>query len=107
MSERTIKEILQTTIRNAKFEEKDLEDGQAVIDIIEKRLINATCEDIGRRLTQLFLFPRLQERIEAEAKRAADERTAKAEKEENLLKVLHPMLESPKHIIMTIRNDES
>ena len=63
------------------------EQSRAVIQVLERHVVNITCDDPGLELTSLLILPMLQERIESAAREAAEEKAAQAQRDPGIIRV--------------------
>lgn len=63
---------------------------RAVVEVLERHVVNITCDDPGLKLTSQVIRPILQERIESAARAAAEEKAAQAQRDLGIIEVSNP-----------------
>lgn len=59
--------------------DKIIDDGRAVLQLLEMHLVNVACNDPGAVIGNQLILPMLQERLDDEARQAAERQAAQAE----------------------------
>ena len=79
--------IIEAQRLSTKHTEDMAEHSRAVVEALERHIVNITCDDPGLELTSLLILPMLQERIESAAREAAEEKAAQAQRDLGIIDV--------------------
>ena len=79
--------IIESHRKSTKYTEDRAEHSRAVIQVLERQVVNITCDDPGLKLTSDVILPVLRERIESAAREAAEKKAAEAQRDLRIIEV--------------------